>query len=570
MFETIKNRKFYSNDFDFFNIDLVESELNALLEDDFNSFEEYKNWIYKSDELLAIIEEGYCVCYAQSTCDTEDETAKANIQYFDNKVMPLLMSIGNLISKKFLDTPFVDDLVQKDFEVIIRNNKKNIELFREKNIPINTEIMNLNQEYNKIMASIMIDFQDKEYTVQQFQKFFYSEDRGLREEAYHIQQKRVDKETDKINNIFKKMFELRFKEAKNAGYDNYRDYRFKELGIFDYNHEDCADFRQSIQEFVLPIIKEMNEERKTKLGLDKLRSWDMLVDVDLKKPLKPYESIDDLTSGVEKIFRDIKPEFGDNFKFLNANGFFDLDSRKGKAPGGYMMPLKETGAAFIFVNGAQQHSDVIVLLHEGGHAMHFLQSKNIRLKQAQMGPAEISEVASMSMELLGMEGLHHFYSGDELIRAKREHLERAIKLFVPIAKNDEFQHYIYTNPNLSIDDICDYSKVLESKYNVGIDRTGFEENTRTMWHHVGHFFFAPFYMLDYAIAGLGAMQVYHNYLQDRNFGIEKYYEGLHYGGSRPLPELFNKFGIKFDFSRETVKPLIQSIYKEYKGLNYEK
>ena len=202
MFETIKNRKFYSNDFDFFNIDLVESELNALLEDDFNSFEEYKNWIYKSDELLAIIEEGYCVCYAQSTCDTEDETAKANIQYFDNKVMPLLMSIGNLISKKFLDTPFVDDLVQKDFEVIIRNNKKNIELFREKNIPINTEIMNLNQEYNKIMASIMIDFQDKEYTVQQFQKFFYSEDRGLREEAYHIQQKRVDKETDKINNIF--------------------------------------------------------------------------------------------------------------------------------------------------------------------------------------------------------------------------------------------------------------------------------------------------------------------------------------------------------------------------------
>ena len=569
MFKTIKNRKFYSSDFDFFNIDLVKNELNALLEDDFKSFEDYKNWIYKSDELLAIIEEGYCVCYAQSTCDTEDENAKANIQYFDNQVMPLLMSIGNLISKKFVDTPFIDDLEQKDFEVIIRNNKKNIELFREKNIPIETEIMNLNQEYNKIVGSIMIDFQGKEHTVQQFQKFFYANERDLREEAYHVQQKRFAKEDDKINNIFKKMFELRFKKAKNAGYDNFRDYRFKELGIYDYTPKDCEDFRNSIIDFVVPVRKEMNEERKQKLGVDNLRSWDMLVDVDLKKPLKPYNEISELTTGVEKIFRDIKPLFGDNFKFLNDNGFFDLDSRKGKAPGGYMMPLKETGAAFIFVNGAQQHSDVNVLLHEGGHAMHFLQSKNIKLKEAQMGPAEIAEVASMSMELLGMEGLHHFYSGDDLVRAKKEHLERALMLFIPIAKNDEFQHYIYTNPNLSIDDICDYYLELESKYDVGINRMGFEKYTRTMWHHVGHFFFAPFYMLDYAIAGLGAMQVYHNYLKDRKSGIEKYFNGLHYGGSRPLPELFEKFGIKFDFSRNTVKPLIDSIYNEYKGLNNE-
>ena len=564
MFKTIKNRKFYPDDFDTLNKDVLNEEINKLLKSEFNSFEEYEEWVYKTDEFMSIFQESYARCHAESTCDTENKEVQERMQFLNNEIFPMLAPLGNQIDMKFLDSPYLNQLDKKDFEIKIRNNKNAIELFREENIKIDTELMNLNQEYQKIMGSLMVDFEGKEYTPQQLNKFLLDNDRDLRKKAFYALRNRFEKENKKISELFKKMFDLRVKAANNAGFDNYRDFRFRQLGIFDYTPDDCYGLHQSIKDYVLPIKKEMDSLRKNKLKLDKLRPWDTQVDIDQKDPLKPYDSIKELVDGVAKAFGDIKPLFGENFNYLNDNGFFDLDSRKGKAPGGYMMPLKETGAAFIFMNGANQHDDVITMLHEGGHAMHFLQSKQLKLKENQMGPSEISEVASMSMELLGIEGLKYFYSGDELQRAKKENLERMIDLFSPIAKCDAFQHYIYTNPNLSIDDICDYWESLNEEWNTGVDWRGIEGGTRFGWQWIGHFFFSPFYMLDYAIAGLGALQVYRNYLENKEKGIENYFKGLHFGGSRPLPELFDNFGIKFDFSPSAVKPLIDSLNSEYK------
>ena len=564
MFKTMKNRNFYPDNFDILNKDVLKKEFDELLKYEFKSFKEYEEWIYKVDEFMAIFEESYAKCYAESTCDTENKDVQERLHFITNKIFPMVAPLGNEIDKKFLASPYLDKLNKKDFEVKIRSDKKSIELFREENVPIEAELMNLNQEYRKIMGSLMVEFEGNEYTPQQLNKFLLDNNRDIREKAFYTERNRFKKENKKISELFKQMFDLRIKSANNAGFDNYRDFRFKELGIFDYTPKDCYGLHDSIKEYVLPIKRDMDEVRKNKLNIDHLRPWDMQVDINQKEPLKPFNSIKELVDGVGNIFGDIKPLFGQNFNYLNDNAFFDLDSRKGKAPGGYMMPLKETGAAFIFMNGANQHSDVITMLHEGGHAMHFLQSKKLKLKQNQMGPSEISEVASMSMELLGIEGLKYFYSGDNLLRAKKENLERMINLFPPIAKCDAFQHYIYTNPGLSIDDICDYWEFLNKGWNTGIDWSGIEGGTRFGWQHVGHFFFSPFYMLDYAIAGLGALQVYKNYLDNPDNGIANYFKGLHFGGSRPLPELFDNFGIKFDFSPSTVKPLIESLHNEYK------
>ena len=564
MFKTIKNRKFYSDNFDVFDKKFLTKELNDLLEYKFNSVEDYEEWIYRTDEFMAIFEESYARCYAASTCETENKKTQEDQHFLNNEIFPMIVPLGNQIDKKFLESPFLSQLSTNDFEVKIRNNKKEVELYREENIPIQTELMNLNQEYQKIMGSLMINFDGKEYTPQQLNKFLLDNNRDIREKAFLAERKRFKKEHKKIADLFKKMFDLRIKSANNAGYDNYRDFRFKELGIFDYTPDDCYGLHNSIKEYILPIKKEIDALRKNKLSVDSLRPWDMQVDINQKEPLKPYATIKELVDGVGKIFGDLKPLFGNNIKYLNDNGFFDLDSRKGKAPGGYMMPLKESGAAFIFMNGANQHQDVITMLHEGGHAMHFLQSKQLKLKENQMGPSEISEVASMSMELMGIEGLNYFYSGDNLQRAKKDNLERMINLFGPIAKCDAFQHHIYTNPKLSIDDICDYWEELNEQWSTGIEWSGIEGGTRYGWQHIGHFFFSPFYMLDYAIAGLGALQVYKNYLDNREKGIENYFKGLHFGGSRPLPELFQKFGIKFDFSSKAVKPLFESLHTEYK------
>jgi len=563
MFKTVKNRSYYPNDFNVLDIDLLKKELNSLQQFEFTSFDEYEKWIYKVDELMAICEEEYARCYAESTCDTENKDIQEKFHFISNEIFPMIAPLSNEIDKKFINSKYLSKLNKNEFQIKIRDNKNSIELFRKENVVIDTELMNLNQEYQKTMGSIMIKFEGKEYTPQQLDKFLLDNNRELRENVFYAQRKRFKKEHNKISEIFIKMFNLRNKAAKNAGYDNYRDFRLKELGIFDYTAEDCYGLHKSIKEFVLPLKKDMSEERKKKLDLDKLRPWDMQVDIDQKPPLKPYKTTKDLVDGVANIFYDLKPLFGDNLKYLNENNFFDLDSRKGKAPGGYMMPLKETGAAFIFMNGANKHDDVITMLHEGGHALHFLQSKKLKLKQNQMGPSEISEVASMSMELLGIEGLKYFYKGDDLNRAKKNNLERMLDPFPPIAKCDSFQHFIYTNSDLSIDDICDHWEQLNDEWSTGIDWGGIEDKTRFGWQHVGHFFFSPFYMLDYAIAGLGALQVYKNYLENKNEGINQYFNGLHYGGSKPLPELFNQFGIKFDFSPKSVEPLIKSLYKEY-------
>ena len=308
MFKTIKNRKFYPDDFDTLNKDVLNEEINKLLKSEFNSFEEYEEWVYKTDEFMSIFQESYARCHAESTCDTENKEVQERMQFLNNEIFPMLAPLGNQIDMKFLDSPYLNQLDKKDFEIKIRNNKNAIELFKEENIKIDTELMNLNQEYQKIMGSLMVDFEGKEYTPQQLNKFLLDNDRDLRKKAFYALRNRFEKENKKISELFKKMFDLRVKAANNAGFDNYRDFRFKQLGIFDYTPDDCYGLHQSIKDYVLPIKKEMDSLRKNKLKLDKLRPWDTQVDIDQKDPLKPYDSIKELVDGVAKTFGDKEDE----------------------------------------------------------------------------------------------------------------------------------------------------------------------------------------------------------------------------------------------------------------------
>jgi oligoendopeptidase F len=357
--------------------------------------------------------------------------------------------------------------------------------------------------------------------------------------------------------------------AKNAGFDNYRDYKFKSLGRFDYTKEDCFDFHQAIKDQIVPLVKEIQLKKLTKLGKDKFRPWDLEVDPEGKKPLKPFETGEELLKGSITMFEKIDPYFADCLRTMNKMGHLDLDSKEGKSPGGYNYPLYEIGVPFIFMNSVGAQRDLVTMVHEGGHAVHSFLSRDIALTSFKNLPSEVAELASMSMELLTMNYWDEFYSNeDELKRAKQEQLESILKILPWIAQIDEFQHWVYENPAHSIKDRHSKWVDISKSYGTGLtDWTGYEDMQATSWQRQLHLFEVPFYYIEYGIAQLGALGVWMNSIQDQLRAVQSYKEALKLGYTKTIPEIYQTAGVKFDFSEQYLKDLAGFVKCELEKLN---
>ncbi|MBI1785654.1 M3 family oligoendopeptidase, partial [Candidatus Sumerlaeota bacterium] len=402
---------------------------------------------------------------------------------------------------------------------------------------------------------------------QQMAPYMEETDRALREEAWRVVADRRLKDRDAINDIFDKMIEIRTRMARNAGYDNFRDFQHQEYGRFDYTPQDCIDFQNAIEETVVPLLAKIRERRKRDLGLDSLRPWDLAVDPKGRAPLKPFKDTAELEERCEKVFRNVSADLGGEFAQMRALGLLDLDSRKGKAPGGYQSNLEEIRYPFIFMNAAGTDRDLFTLLHEGGHAFHAFAARKEPLTFYRHAPIEFCEVASMTMELFAYDYLEAFYSADDARRSKVQHSEKLIDLFPWIATIDAFQHWIYLNPNHSREDREEKWLELEGRFSPGVDWSGLEEERRALWHRQLHIFQCPFYYVEYGIAQLGALQIWLKSKRDFRAAVEGYRSGLALGGTRPLPELFEAAGARFDFSARTVKPIMDEIEKEIAPAN---
>ena len=552
-------RKYWPENFNAGNANSVEKAFKDLLSQECSSYETYLDWIYKMDELSAIIGEEGSWRYIKMTCQTDEKKYADAYQFFSNHIQPITMKAENELNKKLANSPYSKQLPPKEFEILLRNAQADMEIYNEENIPIYTELANLSQEYQTICGAITFEFDGRKQTLMQMYKYFENTDRDLREKVYFIIKDRGLEDQKKLDEIYDKMIQLRHQISQNAGFDNFRDYQFVARYRFDYSPDDCITLHKSIEDLILPILKNINDIRKKKLDVDTLKPWDQQVDIENKPELKPFNKSADLVKGVIKIFTDLKPEFGEHLRFMQKNGLLDLESRQGKAPGGYQSSLPESGVPFIFMNAAGSHNDVTTLLHEGGHAIHSFAASKLPIRATRHGGHEIAEVASMSMELLGIEGMKEFYNAEDAKRAAKRNYKRMLSGFPMIAQGDAFQHWIYENPNHTVEERAEYWTSLTDRFNTGIDLTDLEKYTSTSWHSILHFFQVPFYFIDYAIASIGAMQVYYNYLQNPKQTIEDYYQGLHLGGTRSLPELYEGLNIKFDFSPETIQPLVDMI-----------
>lgn len=562
-------RHFLPADFTISNWESLEPYFKNLEEREINSLAELEQWLKEASELEAAISEDVCWRQIRMTSDTENKTLEEAFTFFMMEIQPKIQPYSDRLNRKLVDHPLSSQLDREKYFTYLRNVRKNIDLFRESNIPLQAELNVMQQQFGVISGKMTVTVKGQEYTLQQAAKFLEDPDRSLREEVYHqINQRRLQ-DKEELNTLFSDLLKKRHQVALNTGFSNYRDFRFTELGRFDYSKEDCYQFHEAVKLHVMPLVNQLYELKKKKLGLDTLRPWDVEAEPAGINPLRPFSNSEELTQKTIDCFHQLKPFFGDCLRKMKEMGHLDLESRKGKAPGGYNCPLAESGAPFIFMNAAGTLDDVTTMVHEGGHAIHSFLAHELELTGFKEYPTEIAEVASMSMELFSMDHWTVFFkTTEELKRAKEQQLERVITIFPWIATIDKFQHWVYENPSHSLEERAGaWVRILNEFTSPVIDISGLETYREYGWQRQLHLFEVPLYYIEYGIAQLGAIGLWKQYKLDPETALQHYISALELGGTRTLPELFKAAGLSFDFSPAAIRELMLFVKEELDTLN---
>lgn len=528
-----------------------------------------EQWLRDRSELEGMLQEDYGWRYIRMTCDTSDPKLSEDFQYFATEIEPKMAKVLNALDEKLISCGFLSSLDQDKYHIYLRKVKNNLSIFREENIPLFTEIQLKQQEYQSIVGGLTVMIDNNELTMQQASVLLLSPNRELRQSAWMaIAEKRLEHRAE-LNKIYNELIALRHRVALNAGFENYRDYMFVAMGRFDYTVDDVEKFHASVAETIVPLLKAQAEERRIKLQVDVLKPWDMSVDPDNRPALSPFKDGDELITKTAKAFANIDPYMGECIEKMQQQNLFDVDSRKGKAPGGYNYPLYETGAPFIFMNSTGTMRDLTTMVHEGGHAVHTFITADLALNEFKDLPSEVAELASMSMELVSMDQWGVFFNdSSDLIRAKKEQLEDALSTLPWVATVDKFQHWVYTHPQHSIEEREAAWLQIYREFGHGFsDWSMLEEQEKSLWHKQLHIFEVPFYYIEYGFAQIGALSVWRNYIQNPQKAIQDYLSALRLGYTKSIGEVYETAGVKFDFSQQKIAELADFVNEELQKLS---
>jgi oligoendopeptidase F len=558
-------RHFIPEDFVVNSWDDLQPWFDRLLATEIISAEQLKSWFRQRSELEAVISEDFAWRYINMTRFTENEAYSKSYQDFVEHIQPRISPVVDQLNRKASKTTFLAALESETgYDIMIRNLKKEIEIFREENIPLFTELSLEQQKYNQISGAMMVEVDGKEMTLQQASVLLMSTDRTQRENVFHKITTRRLQDKEALDNLFTRLIELRTRVAANTGFDNFRDYMFKALGRFDYTPQDCFDFHNSIETEVVPLLNEITLDRKSKLGVESLKPWDKAVDPEGREALKAFADGKELTEKTIECFHRLDPFLGQCLSIMREMGHLDLESRKGKAPGGYNYPLAEIGVPFIFMNATSTLRDMVTIMHEGGHAVHNFLTRDLELNDFKSAPSEVAELASMSMELISMDHWDIFFTNEEdLKRAKREHLEDIIETLPWVATIDKFQHWIYEHATHSAAERRSaWNAILTSFSDSVTDWRGEEEAKDYLWQKQLHLYEVPFYYIEYGMAQLGAIAIWKNYKKDKRTGLQGYMNALKLGYMKSIPEVYSAAGIRFDFSKTYITELMAFVKHE--------
>ncbi len=556
-------RSYLPNSFELTSWEDLEGFYKDLESRSINSQEDFEEWFQDWDELYAVTSENTRWKYIKTSIDTTDAAAQKDLENLHMHISPKMQPWENKLQEKFNESPYKDNL-SPDFTNLKKGIANDLALFTEKNIDLNKELSLQTNEYANITGAWSIEYKGEELTMPQARKYMKSTDRKEREEVYLLTRAREAKDADALDQLLSELIQKRHQLALNAGYKNYRDYSFDAKHRFDYTAADCEAFHESVATAIIPLLQDIDNKRKQDLKVDKLKPWDLAVDPFQRAPLQPFKTTEEFVDKTVDCFNKLDPYFGACIADMFENGRLDLESRKGKAPGGYMMAMPESGVPFIFMNHAASEGDVRVMVHEGGHAIHSFLDYDIPHAVMRQTPSEVAELASMTMELFSLENWESFYpDAVELSRAKRNHLEGLLSLLPSVARGDAFQHWMYLNPTHTIAER--HAKWLElgKRFGTGVvDSDGLEKYNEVGYHGILHFYQVPFYYIEYGFAQLGAIAMWQNFKLDKQKAIDNYKAALRLGYTRSIPEIYEAGGIKFDFSPEYVKNLADFVKQE--------
>ena len=560
-------RKFVSEDLIIDSWDKIKSLFDNLIEREISSASELEKWMIDQSELSAVLEEDMAWRYIKMNIDTTDKELGERFSFWIKEISPNTAPYSHKLNVKLLESPFLKELDQEKYRIYLRSVKKQIEIFREENIPLFTVMEEKQQEYGAISAKMSIVVDGEKMTMQKAAQLLKSTNRDEREEVYNKISTRRLQDEKALDDLFDELIALRQEIAKNAGFDNYRDYMFAAMGRFDYTPKDCFNFHDAIAQEIVPIINSFEQKRKDKLGYTSYKPWDTAVDVDGLAPLKPFEGGTELTDLSVECFNRLRPYFGECLSTMKAMKHLDLESKNGKAPGGFMYPLYEIGVPFIYMNAVGSQRDLVTMVHEGGHAVHSFLSRDLAMTEFKSTPSEVAELASMAMELLSMDHWDVFYTdAADLKRAKLEQLEKALETLPWVASIDKFQHWIYTNKHSAQQRKEKWLEISAELGNQIIDWEGNKNVHAILWQKQLHLYEVPFYYIEYGMAQLGAIAMWRAYKQLGEQGLENYMDALKLGYTKTIGEIYETAGIKFDFSASYVKELADFIKEELEKL----
>ena len=556
---------FIPDEFDASKWENIEPYVNDLLERKLSSSDCLESLISDSSNLAEHISETGALLYINMTCDTEDERKKNSFLSFVENVRPKLSKFSDELNRRIIDHKSIADLPTR-YDLMIRGIKSDIEIFREENIPLGVEQTKLVTKAQGITGAMTVVFEGKERTFPEMRGFLESNDRIQRENAWKSMVKRWMENSEELSDIFDQLISIRHKIALNSGFKSYTDYMFRAMHRFDYTVEDCLTFHESIEQVCMPIVKKINSERIASFDLKILSPWDVNEksgsgpDIAGKNPLRPFDNVDEMVNKLSELFHNMSNDLGTKFDKLVEMDTLDLETRKGKAPGGYQYYLEKSRIPFIFMNAAGLQGDLETMIHESGHAFHSLYCGHLDLIDERDYPIEFAEVASMSMELLTQPNWNIFYEKQEdANRAKISHLEGVVFLLPWIATIDAFQHWIYANPGHTREERKIQWISLRERFGSEMNWEDHEDFRELSWQQQGHLFGVPFYYVEYGIAQLGALQLWQTHRKNPEKALKDYSNAMELGNTKTLPDLFAAAELKLGFDEKHLQSLIGEV-----------
>lgn len=543
--------------------DQVKMELKKLLEKKIDSSEELVNFINHYNELLDVVKDRDIQLWVQLSLDTTNGDVEKKGQRFTEKVVSKAKPYFFEIEKKILENPQLTKL-DKRYDIYKKILTKNVKTYSEKNLPLQEKEQMLCEEYRRIPSTLTFSYEGKERTLGQMRKFLTNPNQKRRETAWRMIKKGWLDKKEELDQIFDQIRDLRNKMALNCEFPNFVEYIHLIRSRFGYSPEDFQRLHRSVEKFVIPALKKLNAEKRKTLQLDQLYPWDEMSSV-YKENLQPFEDVADLVRKNERVLAQIDLEFAEKFKLIKEKGNLDLENRKGKVPGGFCFPIDQTRSCFICMNSVGLARDTTILIHESTHGIHAFAHADEPIREYRMfdSPGELVEFPCKAMELLALDYYDTYYDhAEDLRRAKRNMFVGVLEALRKYTMSDALEQWIYTHPNHSAEERTDYYRSLVKRFNPGVDWTDLDEEMSVGWYERFPLITMPAYIISYALAQLGAITVYKNYRENREKTIDQLKDFMKLGFSRSIDELFKVAGIKFDFSEEYLKEVVDFIMKE--------